>query len=1210
MKTNNLIMFLLITGILSLPACKKVEKEMMVSTGSVSNILTTTADVTGSILDLGEGATNFGHCYSTSPNSSISGSKTDYSSPSTGGFTSALSGLSPATKYYVKAFLKRGNNVVYGDEITFSTASASQPQLTTAEVTGISKTTAVSGGNVTSQGGTPVTIRGVCWSLATNPVVTNFKSIDGEGTGSFSSNLTSLTSGTKYYVRAYAANSGGTAYGNEVNFTTISDIVNMPIVSTANVSLVTSNSASCGGNVTDEGGGVVSVKGVCYNTSANPTILSSTTNNGSGLGAFTSSITGLNPGITYYVRAYASNSAGTSYGTEYNFTTTTVLPSITTVPTSELTGTSVKSGGDITSTGGSTILDKGVCWSLSSNPTILDNVKSEGTGTGTFESTVTGLAPGTAYHLRAYATNSVGTSYVNDVAFSTLVIKPTVTTASISNITTATAAGGGNVTSTGGATVLVKGVCWSISLNPQISDLKTENGSGPGPFTSSITGLIAGTLYHVRAYASNSAGTGYGDDVTFTAGANVPSVTTSAVINITSSTATSGGNVTGDGGSSILARGVCWGTGSNPDILGSKTEDTPGTGAFSSNITGLLPNISYIVRAYATNSAGTGYGSAVPFTTPALLPTVSTTAATSPGCTTGTSGGNITNDGGAAISAKGVCYSTGHNPDILSPKTTDGSGSGLFTSNISGLLPGTTYYIRAYATNIAGTNYGTEVPLTTLSLPSVSTLAAESIGPFGATLKGSVNANGQSTTVTFEYGQTTGYGLAANASQSPVTGTSNTTVSGTIASLTHTTTYNYRVKVVNACGTVYGGNLSFVTTVPSAPTATTSDATGVGQTSATFNGSVNGQGDATTVTFDYGTTTSYGSSVAASPGSVTGSSAVTASPSLSGNTTYHFRVKAVNDGGTTYGLDKSFTTWPNTPTTSAASSILCTSVHLAGTVNAPSVSNSVIFEYGTTTGYGQTKTATPSSVTGTNVAVAADLTGLTIGTLYHFRLKTNNSTGSSYSADRTFTTLTTVSDGESNVYSVVKIGTQLWMKDNLASTKFNDGTSITNITVNESWALPVGIPMYCWYDNSSSSYKATYGALYNWLVVDAGSNGGKNVCPTGWHVPSLTEFTTLTTYLGGLPVAGGKMKEAGISHWFTPNTGADNSSLFTARPGGWRNDSNGTFSNMTYYAYFWTTTPNTTSFAYTIYLSYNAANAYSYSSYSVRKGHSIRCIKD
>ena len=184
----------------------------------------------------------------------------------------------------------------------------------------------------------------------------------------------------------------------------------------------------------------------------------------------------------------------------------------------------------------------------------------------------------------------------------------------ITNITSATANGGGNVIFIGTNSVTTKGICWSTSPNPTIVDNITSNGSGTGTYTSNLAGLTPGTIYYVRAYATNAAGTAYGNQISFST-PNIPTLTTNSIINITGTTATSGGNISSDGGASITSRGVCWSTNPSPTILNNLTTNGSGIGTFSSNLTGLLPGTLYYVRAYATNAAGTAYGNQISFTT-------------------------------------------------------------------------------------------------------------------------------------------------------------------------------------------------------------------------------------------------------------------------------------------------------------------------------------------------------------------------------------------------------------------------------------------------------------------------------------------------------------------------------------------------------------------------------------------------------------------
>ncbi len=219
-----------------------------------------------------------------------------------------------------------------------------------------------------------------------------------------------------------------------------------------------------------------------------------------------------------------------------------------------------------------------------------------------------------------------------------------------------------------------EGICLSENENPEISHSITVDGTGKGSFTSTITGLKAGTTYYVRAFATNNIGTGYGNQFVISTTESVISVTTSPVSAITSVTAVSGGIITSDGTADITERGVCWATTPAPAIAGSKTSDGSGTGAFTSNLKNLTPGTTYSVRAYATTTAGTVYGNELTFITANIkLATITTAPVTSVTLTTAESGGNISDNGGAEVSAAGVCWATTPGPTIDgSAKSSDG----------------------------------------------------------------------------------------------------------------------------------------------------------------------------------------------------------------------------------------------------------------------------------------------------------------------------------------------------------------------------------------------------------------------------------------------------------------------------------------------------------------------------------------------------------
>ena len=399
------------------PPEDRIVGEPVVTTADVTDIAASTAKCGGEVvMEKGWELSARGVCWSTSPNPTIEDNHT-VDGEGKGSFESDISGLTESTTYYVRAYATNEYGTGYGEEKSFTTIPV--PQITTADVTSITTNTAVCGGNVTSDGGATVTARGVCWSTSPNPTISNKKTNNGSGTGSFTSNITILTENTTYYVRAYATNSNGTAYGEEKRFTTF--VKDLPQVTTLNVTSITANTAVCGGNVTSDGGGTVTARGVCWSTSPNPTISNNKTTNGSGTGSFTSNITGLTENTTYYVRAYATNEKGTAYGDEKSFTTLAkTIPQITTANVTSISFNTAVCGGNVTSDGNATVTARGVCWSTSPNPTISNNKTTNGSGTGSFTSNITGLADGTTYYVRAYATNSKGTAYGEEKSFTTV----------------------------------------------------------------------------------------------------------------------------------------------------------------------------------------------------------------------------------------------------------------------------------------------------------------------------------------------------------------------------------------------------------------------------------------------------------------------------------------------------------------------------------------------------------------------------------------------------------------------------------------------------------------------------------------------------------------------------------------------------------------------------------------------------------------------
>lgn len=441
---------------------------------------------------------------------------------------------------------------------------------------------------------------------------------------------------------------------------------------------------------------------------------------------YTSEITLLKSGETYYIRAYATNTKGSSYGDVITATTTSGAPVLSTYDAYEITENSAKSGGNITSDGGSTILERGLLYGKTEELNAdSDKIIDSETKTGSYISSLVALSRGTKYYIKAYAKNSSGFGYSKIKFFHTIGDPPEVKTVSVDKVYGTRAEIKGKLTSNGGEPLNSYGFVYGTSLSPTIDDNVKEVGiTDITDFSGEISKLNISTKYYVRAYATNARGTSYGENKTFTTTNGLPVMTTVSSEKVFGTNSVVNGNIDDNGGSSTKSYGFVYAQTSSPTIEGFKLEvGKVGLGEFNGKLTGLNVLTKYYVRAYATNSNGTGYGEDISFTTGDGLPSVNTVGSSEIQVGNAKLTGNIVGDGGTDLSSYGFVYDQNQNPTISGLKLEVGSkATGSYSGTISGLKTLTKYYFKSYATNANGTSYGTELFFTTKEGPFLSIL--------------------------------------------------------------------------------------------------------------------------------------------------------------------------------------------------------------------------------------------------------------------------------------------------------------------------------------------------------------------------------------------------------------------------------------------------------------------------------------------------------
>ena len=547
-----------------------------------------------------------------------------------------------------------------------------------------------------------------------------------------------------------------------------------PIVTTNEVTNITTDAATCGGNVTNEGGSIVYSRGVCWSELEEPTIFDNVNYEGSGVGSFVSEIDSLTAGITYYIRAFAENFYGLSYGNQVSFSTigATIIVSPDSLPDfGEIavnTTSSVQSyivSGENLESDIEIFAPSGFEISLTSdrqNSRIIEPDESQrfdssrrDFGDYILLTPIGGIVAQTTIYVQFHPTTA--TQYSEEISHISInapevsvevsgdgIEPPEITTNPLTDVEANSATGGGEVTYDGNSEISVRGVCWSTISSPTITDSLTSDGIGIGGFISSLMNLECNTLYYVRAYATNSMTTVYGNEVSFTTA--VPTIFVSyseltdfgeVIINTQSveqSYYVLGYDLVDDveinapAGFEISITSENRGNSfnkSNINIGNSTINRDFGSQITLSSIDREIAQTTIYVRfsptivdAYSGNITHVSSGAETKNTavngTGITTATVTTDAITEITQTTATGGGDVTADGGSTVTVRGVCWSISSSPTTADVNTTNGNGMGVFVSSLTGLDPETHYYVRAYATNTAGTSYGVEQEFDTL----------------------------------------------------------------------------------------------------------------------------------------------------------------------------------------------------------------------------------------------------------------------------------------------------------------------------------------------------------------------------------------------------------------------------------------------------------------------------------------------------------------
>lgn len=739
-------------------------------------------------------------------------------------------------------------------------------------------------------------------------------------------------------------------------------------------------------------------------------------------------LSGLSPNSKYYFTISDSSACGTETGSDSIFFTLAKLAELTTGKADSITATSVKVYGTVNpyNSTASVEFEYGTTTGYGNKVSAVPPYAYSDSVTAV-SAKITGLIPNQKYYYRINATNQAGTSKGADSSFITNALKPTAKTEGATNITAYQAILNAKVNAQNSSTITY--FEWGTTTSYGKIDTASQSpitGYNDQQVSVNLSNLSPNTTYYFRVVAVNQAGTTYGNDTMFTTSGLQPVVNTYGATNVLAYSAELRGmlNPNNSSTTAYFEYGTTLAYGGIINL-----PQSPFTGKndifVSETLPVLQPNTTYHYRLTASNAFGTVYGNDVQFTTLALKPAAITQSATNISDSGATLNANITayNSGTKVTFEYGPTTAYGQVVNAI-PDSVFGMNATQVNYNLTGLKPNTTIHYRVVAENQAGVTYGNDSSFTTIAiLPEAMTGTADSVETKSAKLTANIKANNSATSVYFEYGKTTAYGNSVVAFPDTVHGMNWENVYAYLTGLEMNTVYHYRVVAENQAGKVYGNDMSFTTDFKDVPYAKTLAATFVEINSAQLNGKVNPNNLPTKVSFEWGTSIAYGNTINAVPDSLSGLTTTNVIFNLTGlqpNTTYHYRVKAVNDLGTVYGNDTFFTTQVDYPyvTTAAISNITDNSATCGGNVvsdgGASVTERGVVWSTSPNPDISLSTKTVDGSGTGNFVS---QITGLSSKTTYYVRAYATNSKGTTYGNEVSFTT-TNVSLKEDNLLNL------------------------------------------------------------------------------------------------------------------------------------------------------------------------------------------------